>query len=70
MLEGSDVALQILSTLLRKQCPSREVSLIYAKKELKLHIIDALRNTITGVVRGAIAFQNVAISSPLERKKI
>jgi len=50
--------------------PSREVSLIYAKKELKLHIIDALRNTITGVVRGAIAFQNVAISSPLERKKI
>ena len=49
--------------------PSREVSLIYSKKELKLHIIDALRSTISGVVRGAIAFQNVAISSPLNKVK-
>ncbi|MXN89696.1 LysR family transcriptional regulator [Flavobacterium sp. Sd200] len=49
--------------------PSREVSLIYSKKELKLHIIDALRNTISGVVRGAIAFQDVAISSPLQKAK-
>jgi len=49
--------------------PSREVSLIFSKKELKLHIIDALRTTIAGVVRGAIAFQNVAISSPLHKVK-
>lgn len=48
--------------------PSREVSLIYSKKELKLHIIDALRSTISGVVKGAIAFQNVEISSPLQKK--
>ncbi|MFL9843753.1 hydrogen peroxide-inducible genes activator [Flavobacterium rhizosphaerae] len=52
----------------KEPSPSREVSLIYSKKELKLHIIDALRNTISGVVRGAIAFQNVAITSPLQKK--
>lgn len=48
--------------------PSREVSLIYNKKELKGHIIDALRSTITGVVRGAIAFQDVQITSPTHAK--
>ena len=48
--------------------PAREVSLIFPKNELKIHIIDALRNTITGVVRGAIAFQNVQIISPLHKK--
>lgn len=48
--------------------PSREVSLIYSKKELKIHIIDALRSTITGVVRGAIAFHNVQITSPRAQK--
>lgn len=49
--------------------PSREVSLIYSKKELKVHIIEALRSTIAGVVRGAITFQNVEITSPLQQKK-
>ena len=44
--------------------PAREVSLIYPRTELKIHIIDALRSTITGVVKGAIAFQNVEIISP------
>lgn len=44
--------------------PSREVSLIYPENELKIHIIEALRNTIQGVVRGAIAFQNIEIISP------
>jgi LysR family hydrogen peroxide-inducible transcriptional activator len=48
--------------------PAREVSLIYPKSELKIHIIDALRSTISGVVRGAIAFQNVQIVSPLSKK--
>lgn len=48
--------------------PSREVSLIYSKKELKLHIIEALRTTIAGVVKGAITFQNVDITSPLQKK--
>ncbi|MCO6146580.1 LysR substrate-binding domain-containing protein [Flavobacterium sp. NRK1] len=49
--------------------PSREVSLIYSKKELKLHIIEALRTTIAGVVKGAITFQNVDITSPLHKKQ-
>ena len=44
--------------------PAREVSLIYSKNELKIHIINALRDTISGVVRGAIAFNNVEIISP------
>ena len=48
--------------------PAREVSLIYPKSELKIHIIDALRNTIAGVVKGAIVFQNVQIVSPLPKK--
>ena len=48
--------------------PAREVSLIYPKSELKIHIIDALRSTIAGVVKGAIAFYNVQIISPLSKK--
>jgi LysR family hydrogen peroxide-inducible transcriptional activator len=48
--------------------PAREVSLIYPKSELKIHIIDALRNTISGVIKGAIAFHNVQIVSPIQKK--
>jgi len=48
--------------------PAREVSLIFPKTELKIHIINALRNTIAGVVKGAIVFQNVQIISPLSKK--
>ena len=48
--------------------PAREVSLIYPKSELKIHIIDALRNTIAGVVKGAITFYNVQIISPIQKK--
>jgi LysR family transcriptional regulator, hydrogen peroxide-inducible genes activator len=48
--------------------PAREISLIFPKNELKIHIIEALRATISGVLRGAIAFQNVEIISPLHKK--
>lgn len=48
--------------------PAREVSLIYPKNELKIQIIDALRATIAGVIKGAIVFQNVQIISPLQKK--
>jgi LysR family hydrogen peroxide-inducible transcriptional activator len=48
--------------------PAREVSLIYPKSELKIQIIDALRSTIAGVIKGAIVFQNVQIISPLQKK--
>ena len=48
--------------------PAREVSLIYPKNELKIHIINALRDTIAGVVRGAIAFQDGQIIRPKSKK--
>lgn len=47
--------------------PAREVSLIYHKSELKMQIIEALQDVISGVIRGAIAFQNVKIISPLPK---
>jgi len=47
--------------------PAREVSIIYHKSELKMQIIDALHNVISGIIRGAIAFQNVKIISPLPK---
>ena len=48
--------------------PAREVSLIFPKNELKIHIIDALRSTIAGVIKGAIVFQNVQIISSVYKK--
>lgn len=48
--------------------PAREVSLIFHRSGLKMQIIDALHSVITGVVKGAIAFSNVQIVSPLAQK--
>lgn len=47
--------------------PAREVSIIYHKSELKMQIIEALQTVISGIIRGAIAFQNVKIISPLSK---
>lgn len=47
--------------------PAREVSIIYHKSELKMQIIEALHTVISGIIRGAIAFQNVNIISPLSK---
>ncbi|TKD62559.1 LysR substrate-binding domain-containing protein [Flavobacterium sp. ASW18X] len=52
-----------------KPSPAREISLIYHKSELKMQITEALRETIAGIVRGAIAFQDVEIISPVNTKK-
>lgn len=49
----------------RKPPPAREISIIYHKSELKIQITDALKEVISGIVRGAIAFQDVKIISPL-----
>ncbi|WP_274474320.1 LysR substrate-binding domain-containing protein [Mangrovimonas aestuarii] len=49
--------------------PAREVSIIYHKSELKMQIIEAIRDVISGIIRGAIAFHNVQIISPLPTKK-
>ena len=51
----------------KEPSPAREVSLIYHKKELKAQITEALKDAITSVVRGAIAFQDVKIISPLNK---
>lgn len=48
--------------------PAREVSLIYHKSELKIQITDAIKDVISSIVRGAIAFQDVKIISPLNKK--
>ena len=47
--------------------PAREVSLIYHKSELKIQITEALYDVIASVVRGATAFQDVKIISPLNK---
>ncbi|OEK07518.1 transcriptional regulator [Flavivirga aquatica] len=47
--------------------PAREVSIIYHKSELKMQIVEALQDVISGIIRGAITFQNVKIISPLPK---
>jgi LysR family hydrogen peroxide-inducible transcriptional activator len=47
--------------------PAREVSLIYHKSQLKMQLIEALKSTIDSVVRGAIAFSDVEIISPINK---
>jgi len=49
--------------------PAREVSLIFHKAQLKIQMIEALKSTIDSVIRGAIAFYDVKIVSPLSKKK-
>ena len=44
--------------------PAREISLVFPKSQLKIQIIDALRKTIEGIIRGAIVIENVKIVSP------
>jgi LysR family hydrogen peroxide-inducible transcriptional activator len=44
--------------------PAREVSVVYHKRGLKLHIINALHDKIRAIIRGAIAYEDVNIISP------
>ena len=44
--------------------PAREVSVIYHKHGLKLHIIKALHEKIRAIIRGAIVYEDVKIISP------
>ncbi|KJD33577.1 transcriptional regulator [Tamlana nanhaiensis] len=48
--------------------PAREVSIIFHKSELKMQIIESLQEVIAGIIRGAIAFQDVKIISPIHKK--
>ena len=49
--------------------PSREVSLIYHKSQLKIQLIEALKSTIDATIRGIISFNDVKIISPLQKIK-
>jgi len=50
-----------------KPAPAREVALVYHKSQLKMQLVDALKNTIEGVIRGVISFSDVKIISPLKK---
>lgn len=47
--------------------PSREISIIYHKSQLKIQLINALKEVIDGIIRGVIAFSDVKIISPLKK---
>lgn len=44
--------------------PAREVSVVCHKRELKMHIIDALHEKIRAIIRGAIVYEDVKIINP------
>ncbi|MCR9183303.1 MAG: hydrogen peroxide-inducible genes activator [Flavobacteriaceae bacterium] len=52
----------------KEPSPAREVSILQHKSRLKPQIVEALYDVISGVVRGAIAFQDVKIISPVGKK--
>lgn len=49
--------------------PSREISIIYHKSQLKMQLIEALKTTIDGIIKGVISFNEVKIISPLQKIK-
>ncbi|RPD98641.1 LysR family transcriptional regulator [Aureibaculum marinum] len=51
----------------KNPAPSREVSIIYHKSQLKIQLIDALKEVIDSLIRGVIAFSDVKIISPLRK---
>jgi len=53
----------------KKPYPSREVSVIYHKKGIKIQIISALHKEITMVIKDLIYFNEVKIISPLKSNK-
>ncbi|OUW34921.1 MAG: DNA-binding transcriptional regulator OxyR [Flavobacteriaceae bacterium TMED179] len=44
--------------------PAREISIVFSKSQLRLPIIEALSESIEGVIRGAIKFENIRLISP------
>lgn len=50
-----------------KPYPSREVSIIHYKSELRIQIINKLHEVILGIIKGAIAFNDVKIISPVKK---
>ena len=44
--------------------PAREISIVYSKTQLKLPIINALKSTISKIIRGQIEYNDVKIMPP------
>ena len=44
--------------------PAREISIVFSKSQLRLPIIEALSQSIEGIIRGAIQFENIQLISP------
>ena len=62
---------ELLSDLYKKNLikfndplPSREISIIYSKTQLKLPIINALKSSISKIIRGKIEYNDIKIVSP------
>jgi LysR family hydrogen peroxide-inducible transcriptional activator len=49
--------------------PSREISIIYHKSQLKIQLIEVLKTTIDQIVKRLISFSDVKIISPLQKIK-
>ena len=47
--------------------PAREISLIHTKSQLKMPVIEALSDSIEGVLRGAIRFDDIKIITPAKQ---
>lgn len=60
---------QVFLREFNKPVPAREVSIIYHKSQLKIHLIETFKDVIDSVIRGVIAFNDVKIISPLQQKK-
>jgi len=50
--------------------PAREVSLIFHKSQLKMHLIEALKVSIDRIVKTVIVFNDVNIISPVLKKEV
>lgn len=48
----------------KEPSPAREISIVYPKSNLKIQIIEALKKSIEGIIRGAIAIENIKIITP------
>ncbi|MGB0376258.1 MAG: hydrogen peroxide-inducible genes activator [Flavobacteriaceae bacterium] len=49
----------------QKPSPARAVSLIYSKSEIKLPVIEALHKSISGIIQGAIKFEDYQVIAPV-----
>jgi len=49
--------------------PAREVSLVYHKNELKIHIINEIRDLLKELTKKKIQFNDVNIISPIKNRE-